>query len=37
MSIAYNTIAKHHGKIIVESEIGEGTAFTLHIPVQQTN
>jgi len=37
MSIAYNTIAKHHGKIIVESEVGEGTAFTLHIPVQQTN
>ncbi|ULT28514.1 ATP-binding protein [Sphingobacterium sp. E70] len=37
MSIAYNTIAKHHGKIIVESEVGEGTAFTLHIPIQQTN
>lgn len=37
MSIAYNTIAKHHGKIIVESEIGAGTAFTLHIPIQQKN
>lgn len=37
MSIAYNTIAKHHGKIIVESEVGEGTAFTLYIPIQQTN
>ncbi|MCS4227720.1 7TM diverse intracellular signaling domain-containing protein [Sphingobacterium sp. BIGb0165] len=37
MSIAYNTIAKHHGRIIVESEVGEGTAFTLHIPIQQTN
>ncbi|WP_343562696.1 7TM diverse intracellular signaling domain-containing protein [Sphingobacterium sp.] len=35
MSIAYNTIAKHHGKIIVESEVGEGTAFILHIPIQQ--
>ena len=35
MSIAYNTITKHHGKIIVESEIGAGTAFTLHIPIQQ--
>ncbi|GGH25425.1 histidine kinase [Sphingobacterium alkalisoli] len=35
MSIAYNTIAKHHGKIVVKSEIGEGTTFTLIIPIQQ--
>ncbi|PUV23147.1 sensor histidine kinase [Sphingobacterium athyrii] len=37
MSIAYNTIAKHHGRIIVESEVGEGTVFTLQIPIQQKN
>ncbi|SKB98889.1 His Kinase A (phospho-acceptor) domain-containing protein [Sphingobacterium nematocida] len=35
MSIAYNTIAKHEGKIIVESEVGEGTLFKLIIPIKQ--
>ncbi|WP_164108595.1 MULTISPECIES: 7TM diverse intracellular signaling domain-containing protein [Sphingobacterium] len=35
MSIAYNTIAKHEGKIIVESEVGEGTLFKLVIPIKQ--
>ncbi|WP_312185601.1 7TM diverse intracellular signaling domain-containing protein [Sphingobacterium sp.] len=37
MSIAYNTIAKHHGRIVVESEVGQGTSFTLVIPIQQSN
>ncbi len=36
MSIAYNTIAKHHGRIVVESEVGQGTSFTLVIPIQQS-
>ncbi len=35
MSIAYNTIAKHHGKIMVESVVGKGSAFTLIIPIRQ--
>ncbi|MBE8714478.1 7TM diverse intracellular signaling domain-containing protein [Sphingobacterium hungaricum] len=35
MSIAYNTIAKHHGKIVVESVVGEGATFTLIIPILQ--
>ncbi|HMR18053.1 MAG TPA: 7TM diverse intracellular signaling domain-containing protein [Sphingobacterium sp.] len=35
MSIAYNTIAKHHGRIIVESIVGEGSTFTLIIPIKQ--
>lgn len=35
MSIAYNTIAKHHGKIVVESVVGEGASFTLIIPILQ--
>ncbi|TJZ53710.1 histidine kinase [Sphingobacterium olei] len=35
MSIAYNTIAKHNGKILVESVVGEGATFTLIIPIQQ--
>jgi len=33
MSITYNTIKKHHGQIKVESTVGEGTEFTLVIPV----
>ncbi|MBL1408164.1 histidine kinase [Sphingobacterium sp. C459-1T] len=35
MSIAYNTIAKHEGKIIVDSEEGCGTVFNLIIPIKQ--
>lgn len=35
MSIAYNTIAKHEGKIILESDEGEGTVFKLIIPIKQ--
>jgi two-component system NtrC family sensor kinase len=35
MSIAYNTIAKHNGKIVVDSVIGEGTMFKLIIPIRQ--
>lgn len=35
MSIAYNTIAKHNGKIVVNSIIGEGTIFKLIIPIRQ--
>lgn len=37
MSIAYKTIDKHKGKILVESEVGEGTSFTLIIPERQTD
>lgn len=37
MSIAYNTIAKHHGRIVVESEVGQGTTFILELPIQQKN
>ncbi|MCC8426837.1 7TM diverse intracellular signaling domain-containing protein [Mucilaginibacter sp. UR6-11] len=33
MSIAYNTIKKHNGQIIVSSEPGKGTEFILKIPV----
>lgn len=35
MSITYNTIAKHQGKIEVESEEGVGTVFTLILPIHQ--
>jgi two-component system NtrC family sensor kinase len=33
MSIAYNTIKKHNGQIIVNSVPGEGTEFILEIPI----
>jgi signal transduction histidine kinase len=33
MSIAYNTIKKHNGQIHLESIPGEGTTFTLQLPI----
>jgi signal transduction histidine kinase/PAS domain-containing protein len=33
LNIAYNIIKKHNGEIKVESKIGEGTTFTVKIPV----
>ncbi len=35
MSISYNIIQKHGGRISVESKPGEGTAVTLRLPVNQ--
>lgn len=37
MSIVYNTIKKHKGEIKIESQVGEGTRFTLVIPIIQQN
>jgi signal transduction histidine kinase len=33
MSIAYNTVKKHNGQIIINSKLNEGTEFTLQIPI----
>lgn len=33
MSIAYNTIKKHNGQILLNSVVGEGTEFVLKIPI----
>ena len=33
LSIAYDIIKNHNGDIIVESEVGKGTTFTVRIPV----
>lgn len=35
MSIAYNTMKKHHGEIRIESEMGVGTTFVFVIPLKQ--
>ena len=35
LSISYNIIAQHQGKIIVNSEPGEGTEFVLSLPVKR--
>lgn len=36
MSIAYKTVEKHNGKILVESEEGVGTTFNIIIPMRHT-
>ena len=35
MSIAYKTIERHNGKIILDSELGVGTEFTIILPIRQ--
>lgn len=37
MSIVYNTIIKHNGKIEFESTLGEGTEFIITLPVKLVN
>ena len=32
LSICYNILRKHHGTIVVKSEVGRGTEFTLSLP-----
>ena len=33
LSLSYNIVAKHGGRIEVDSEVGKGTRFTIHLPV----
>jgi signal transduction histidine kinase len=35
LSLSYNIVAKHHGSIDVQSEVGKGTAFRVWLPVEQ--
>jgi signal transduction histidine kinase len=37
LSIAYKIIEKHKGRIIVESEKGKGTTFTIELPSNNHN
>lgn len=34
LSISYDIIKKHNGNILVDSAVGEGTTFTINIPVE---
>lgn len=36
LSVSYNVIAKHGGRIEVESEVGKGTTFRVYLPIKQT-
>jgi two-component system NtrC family sensor kinase len=33
LSMSYGIIQKHHGRILVESEVGKGTCFTVILPI----
>ncbi|MCE5182107.1 MAG: PAS domain S-box protein [Betaproteobacteria bacterium] len=35
LSLSYNIVAKHHGSIEVQSEVGKGTTFRIWLPVTQ--
>jgi len=32
LSVAYNAVQRHHGEILVESEVGKGTTFVIRLP-----
>jgi len=36
MSIAYDIVLKHKGKIDVESEVGTGTTFKIELPTVES-
>ena len=35
MSVAYGIISRHNGQIIIDSELGVGTAVTVQLPVSE--
>jgi signal transduction histidine kinase len=35
LNVAYNIVKKHNGTIDVTSKVGEGTTFTIQLPVHQ--
>lgn len=35
LSVSYGIMARHHGNITVESQVGEGTTFTMTLPLHQ--
>jgi two-component system NtrC family sensor kinase len=37
LSISYGIIKKHNGEIIVDSEVGKGSTFTVRLPIKEIN
>ena len=37
LSLSYSIVQKHHGRIVVESEVRTGTIFRIYLPVHQTD
>ena len=35
LAVAYGIIQRHHGRIEVESKVGQGTIFSVHLPLRQ--
>ncbi len=35
LSLSYGIVRKHGGEIEVDSDVGKGTTFTVHLPVRQ--
>ena len=35
LSLSHGIIEKHHGRIVLESEVGNGTTFTVWLPIKQ--
>lgn len=35
LSVAYGIVQEHHGTMQVESKVGEGTVFTVELPLKQ--
>jgi signal transduction histidine kinase len=36
LSLSYGIVQKHHGRIVVQSEVGKGTTFRVWLPVKQS-
>ena len=37
LSLVHEYMKAHHGRVTVDSTVGKGTAFTLHLPINATN
>ena len=37
LSLVHEYMKAHHGRVTVDSAVGKGTAFTLHLPINATN
>jgi two-component system NtrC family sensor kinase len=35
LAVAYGIVSRHHGRIVVDSKVGSGTAFSIHLPPLQ--